>query len=131
MGDRVVLAGRVSHAEVASHLALMDVFVVPRTAEVTCQLVTPLKPFEAMAAGRAVVVSRTEALREMVAEGSTGLTFTPEDAEDLARVIEGLIADPERRLALGRQARDWVREHRTWEANAARYRTLYEELGAA
>ena len=131
VGDRVVLPGRVSHAEVASHLALMDVFVVPRTAEVTCQLVTPLKPFEAMAAGRAVVVSRTEALGEIVAEGSTGLTFTPEDAEDLARVIEGLIADPERRLALGRQARDWVREHRTWEANAARYLELYRELGAA
>jgi glycosyltransferase involved in cell wall biosynthesis len=130
IGDRVVLAGRVAHEAVAAHLALMDVFVVPRTAEVTSQLVTPLKPYEAMAAERAVVVARTEALSEMVDEAHAGLTFTPEDARDLARVLEGLIADPGHRADLGRRAGAWVREHRTWRGNAARYRELYDRLGA-
>ena len=131
VGDRVHFTGSVPHADVAAHLALIDVFVVPRTAEVTCQLVTPLKPYEAMAAGRAVVVSRTEALSEMVLDGETGHTFTPEDAADLAAVAERLIEAPDLRAALGERARDWVRRERSWEANAARYRRLYEELGAA
>jgi glycosyltransferase involved in cell wall biosynthesis len=131
VGDRVHFTGSVAHAEVAAHLALMDVFVVPRTAEVTCQLVTPLKPYEAMAAGRAVIVSRTEALSEMVIEGETGRTFVPEDPADLADVAEQLIADPEGRHALGERARAWVREARSWEANAARYLAVYRELGAA
>jgi glycosyltransferase involved in cell wall biosynthesis len=131
VGDRVVLTGSVPHADVAAHLALIDVFVVPRTREITCQLVTPLKPYEAMAAGRAVVVSRTEALSEMIREGETGLSFAPEDAGDLADVVETLIADPQRRDALGRRAREWVSEHRTWRANAERYLDVYRELGAA
>ena len=131
VGDRVRFTGAVPHADVAAHLALIDVFVVPRTAEVTCQLVTPLKPYEAMAAGRAVVVSRTEALSEMVIEGETGHTFAPEDADDLAAVAERLLGDPVARAALGERGRAWVRRERSWESNAARYRRLYEELGAA
>ncbi|HEX8102550.1 MAG TPA: glycosyltransferase [Solirubrobacteraceae bacterium] len=131
VGDRVTLTGRVDHAAVPAYYALMDVFVVPRTAEITCQLVTPLKPYEAMAAGRAVVVSRTDALAEMVIEGETGATFTPEDAEDLARVIARLDDDPAGRRALGARARAWVSEHRTWAGNAGRYSALYRELGAA
>jgi glycosyltransferase involved in cell wall biosynthesis len=131
VGDRVVLTGRVAHEHVGAHLALMDLFTVPRTAEVTCQLVTPLKPYEAMAAGKAVAVSRTEALTEMVEEGVTGLTFTPEDPEDLARLVERLIADRGEVAALGARARDWVRAQRTWGGNAERYLALYRELGAA
>lgn len=127
--DQVILPGRVDHAEVPDFLAAMDVFVVPRTNEVTSHLVTPLKPYEAMAAGRAVVVSRTAALAEMVLEGQTGLTFTPEDPDDLARVVMRLAADPDERQALGRRAQAWVTEHRTWEANARRYLALYRELG--
>ncbi len=130
VADRVALTGRVEHDAVTRHLALMDLFVVPRTAEVTCQLVTPLKPYEAMAAGKAVAVSRTEALSEMVHEGVTGLTFTPEDPADLARLVERLIDDPPAAGALGEQAREWVGQHRTWTGNAARYRELYSELGA-
>ena len=131
IAGHVTLPGRVDHASVLSYYALIDLFVVPRTAETTCQLVTPLKPYEAMAAGRAVVVSATAALREMVIDGKTGATFAPEDPADLARVIAALDDAPERRLALGRQAREWVSEHRSWRGNADRYLDLYRELGAA
>ena len=130
VADRVLLPGRVAHDEVLGYYALMDVFVVPRTDEPTTQLVTPLKPYEAMACGKAVVVSRTAALQEMIREGETGLSFAPEDAADLALVLERLAADPARRAALGTQAREWVVANRTWAANAARYAALYDELGA-
>lgn len=129
LGNRVIFTGRVPHDEVLRYYGLIDVFVIPRTADRVSQLVTPLKPFEAMATGRAVVVSGVDALREMVIEGETGLTFRPEDPEHLVSVVLPLIAGKERREALGRAARAWVCAHRTWTQNGLRYLELYRELG--
>ena len=92
-------------------------FVVPRTANRVSRLVTPLKPYEAMALERAVVVSDLPALREIVTPGETGLTFRAEDAEDLAEVLGRLLDDPALRARLGRQAREWILAERTWAAN--------------
>jgi glycosyltransferase involved in cell wall biosynthesis len=127
----LLMPGRVAHDEVLGYYSLIDVFVVPRTADRVSQLVTPLKPFEAMALERAVVVSDLPALREIVQPGETGLTFRAEDADDLATVVEGLLDDPSLRERLGRQAREWVLANRTWAANGRRYRDLFEALGAA
>ncbi len=129
--DRVVFTGRVPHADVLRHYSLIDVFVVPRTADRVSRLVTPLKPYEAMAAGRAVVVSGVPALREMVMEGITGLVFPPEDARGLAEVVKPLVRDREVRRTLGASARKWVCENRTWNSNGLLYRDLYCSLGAA
>ncbi len=126
----VTFTGRVEHARVPDLYALMDVFVVPRTAEITSQLVTPLKPYEAMAMERPVVVSATEALLEVVTPGVTGLAFPPEDSEALARRLDELIDDPAGRAELGAAARRWTLEHRTWKQNVDRYRALYAELAA-
>jgi glycosyltransferase involved in cell wall biosynthesis len=127
----VIFAGRVPHADVQRYYSVIDVFVVPRTNDRVSRLVTPLKPFEAMALERAVVVSAVDALLEIVSDGTTGLSFRPEDPIDLADVLEPLLDDPERRADLGRAARAWVAEHRTWRQNGERYRALYERLGAA
>jgi glycosyltransferase involved in cell wall biosynthesis len=127
----VVFTGRVAYADINAYYSLLDVFVVPRRAVGTSQLVTPLKPYEAMAMERAVVVSRVEALADMIIEGETGLSFRPEDPTDLADVLEPLLFDTERREALGRTAGAWVREHRTWRGNAERYLELYRRLGVA
>lgn len=127
----VVFAGRVAYADVNAYYSLLDVFVVPRRQVGIARLVTPLKPFEAMAMERAVVVSGVEALRGMIDEGETGLSFRPEDPTDLADVLEPLLFDPERREALGRAAGAWVREHRTWGRSAERYLELYRSLGVA
>jgi glycosyltransferase involved in cell wall biosynthesis len=126
----VLFTGRVPHGEVQALYSVIDVFVVPRTADRVSQLVTPLKPYEAMALERAVVVSGVDALREIVRDGETGLVFEAESAVDLARVVEPLLTDPERRLALGRAAREWVAANRTWRQNGERYRALYARLGA-
>ncbi|HEY2917092.1 MAG TPA: glycosyltransferase family 4 protein [Candidatus Limnocylindrales bacterium] len=127
----LLMPGRVAHDQVLGYYSLIDVFVVPRTADRVSQLVTPLKPFEAMALERAVVVSDLPALREIVQPGETGLTFRAEDAEDLATIIAGLLDDEALRRRLGQQAREWVLANRTWAANGRRYRELFEGLGAA
>ncbi|HEY0442844.1 MAG TPA: glycosyltransferase family 4 protein, partial [Candidatus Limnocylindrales bacterium] len=126
----VIFTGRVPHERIASYYSVIDVFVVPRTADRVSQLVTPLKPYEAMALERPLVVSGVAALREIVVDGETGLTFRPEDAADLAAVVEPLLEDRGRREALGRAGREWVAANRTWRQNGERYRALYERLGA-
>jgi glycosyltransferase involved in cell wall biosynthesis len=127
----VIFAGRVPHSDVQRYYSVIDVFVVPRTNDRVSRLVTPLKPYEAMALERTVVVSGVDALLEIVSNGETGLSFRPEDSIDLANVVEPLLDDPGQRAALGRAARAWVAEHRTWRQNGQRYRALYERLGAA
>jgi glycosyltransferase involved in cell wall biosynthesis len=128
--ERVAFTGRVPHAEVLSYYGLIDVFVVPRRDDRVAHLVTPLKPLEAMATGRAMVVSGVAALRGMVEEGVTAEVFRPEDVEDLARVAEALVSDPLRRAQLGAAARAWVVEHRGWDRLARSYADLYRRFGA-
>ena len=88
------MPGRVGHDDIQAFYALIDVFVVPRTPDRVSRLVTPLKPLEAMALERCVVVSDVPALRELVIPGETGRTFTAGDPEDLARVLDDLLGDP-------------------------------------
>ena len=125
-----LLPGRVPHAEVRRHLAALDVVVLPRTDSRVCRLVTPLKPYEAMAAGLPVVASRLPALAEVVQDGVTGLLAPPSDPSGLADVLAPLVADPARRRELGSAGREWVRAHATWSRHAQAYRQLYAELGA-
>lgn len=131
VGDRIAFTGRVPHAEILAYHAVIDVFAVPRTAARVCRLVAPLKPVEAMATGRAVVVSRLPALTELVRHGVTGLTVDPEHPGALAEALGGLCEDPDLRRELGRNARTWTAEHRTWRGNGQRYRALYAALGVA
>jgi glycosyltransferase involved in cell wall biosynthesis len=126
----VLFTGRVPHAAVQDYYRLIDVFVVPRTNDRVSQLVTPLKPYEAMAMERALVVSGVPALLEIVDDGRTGRSFTPEDPLSLADVLEPLLDDPDERARLGRAAREWVMANRTWHQNGLRYLDLYRRLGA-
>jgi glycosyltransferase involved in cell wall biosynthesis len=130
LGLDAIFTGRVPMAKVRDYHAVLDVFVVPRTPDRVCQLVTPLKPVEAMASGLPVVVSGVRALREIVQDKVTGLLFPPLDAEALADALQLLLGNPELRRELGANAKQWVARDRTWEHNAARYRDAYARLGA-
>jgi glycosyltransferase involved in cell wall biosynthesis len=110
--------------------ALLDVFVVPRTPDRVCQLVTPLKPVEAMASGLCVVTSEVKALAEIIKPDVTGALTIPEDPAALADTLELLVGSPDIRRKLGDNAREWVARDRTWARNAARYRDAYARLGA-
>ena len=123
-----VFTGRVPSAKVRDYHAVLDVFVVPRTPDRVCQLVTPLKPVEAMASGLPVVVSSVRALAEIVHDRETGFLSPPLDAGELADRLQQLLASPDLRAKLGANARDWVARDRTWAHNAARYREIYGSL---
>ena len=125
----VLLTGRVEHRRIRSYYSILDVFVLPRTNARVCRLVSPLKPYEAMAAERPVLISGTPVLQTVVEDGVTGVTFIPEDPDDLAREMGALLDDPDRRTALGRQARAKVLAEHTWDRNAERYAEVYRALG--
>jgi glycosyltransferase involved in cell wall biosynthesis len=131
VADAISLPGRIPHRAVPAHHRLIDVFVVPRVDTRLAQLVTPLKPLEAMASGRALVVARLDALTETVVDGQTGVAFAPGDAADLASVLERLVLDPFERRRLGEAARSWVERERTLARNGQRYRDLYTRLGVS
>jgi glycosyltransferase involved in cell wall biosynthesis len=130
LGLDAIFPGRVPMSQVRSYHAVLDVFAVPRTPDRVCQLVTPLKPVEAMASGLPVVVSDVSALAEIVQDNVTGIRVPPGDAEALADALARLHASPELRRELGAGARAWVARDRTWERDAERYRDAYARLGA-
>jgi len=128
--EAAIFTGRVPAARVRDFHALLDVFVVPRTPDRVCQLVTPLKPIEAMASGLCVVTSQVKALTEIVKHEVTGMQTVPQDPVSLADRLEHLLYSPDIRRKLGDNAREWAARDRTWTHNAARYRDAYARLGA-
>ncbi|UBH24160.1 glycosyltransferase [Micrococcus porci] len=128
--DRVDLLGRVERARAPLCHQALDVFCVPRRDTSVTRDVTPMKPLEAMASARPVLLSRLPALQELVAEGETGATVPASDPEAWAEAVEALLADPNAAAAMGDRARAWVLAERTWAANARRYTELYARLGA-
>ena len=117
-------------ANVREFHALLDVFVVPRTPDRVCQLVTPLKPVEAMASGLCVLASDVRALAEIIKPDVTGALTIPQDPVALADSLELLVCSPDIRRKLGEGAREWVAADRTWAHNAVRYKDAYARLGA-
>jgi glycosyltransferase involved in cell wall biosynthesis len=128
VGDRVVFTGRVPHDAVRGHYAVLDAFVVPRRDERAARAVTPLKPYEAMAMARPLVVADLPALTEIAAPDERGLAFRVEDAEALAATLERLIDDPALGARIGQAGHDWVVRERSWKANGPRLREVYDEV---
>lgn len=124
----LTMPGRVPHEEVERYLSLVDITPFPRLPLPVCELISPIKPFEAMAMHKAVVVSDVAALTEIVTDGVTGRSFAKGDAADLARVLRELLDDPEQRERLGVAAREWVVAERDWSAISARIDQTYREL---
>lgn len=123
--DRVVFTGKVPHDEVLDYYGLYDAFVIPRVNERAARLVTPLKPFEAMAAGVPLVVSALPALTEITGDGDRGLSFAVGDAEDLVECLEQVRTDPEGARDRVQRALTWVRDERSWRSNGQRYADIY------
>lgn len=126
--DRLIAPGRVDRGLSPDYHRSMDVFVVPRRNSDVTRSVTPLKPVEASASARPVIASDLPALAELVQDGVTGLLVPPEDPEQLAAALSGLLDAPERARAMGEAGRRWAVTERTWAANAARYHELYLSL---
>jgi glycogen(starch) synthase len=124
--DRVVFAGRVAHAEVQRYYELIDVLAYPRLPIRLTELVTPLKPLEAMAQGRMFVASDVGGHRELVRHGETGFLFPAGNAAALEKALDEVLAQRAMWPQIRRQARRFVESERTWAGSVARYREVYQ-----
>jgi glycosyltransferase involved in cell wall biosynthesis len=126
--NRVILTGRVPHDEVEAYYSLVDICPFPRKPWEVCEMVSPLKPFEAMAMEKAVVVSSTHALTEIVDDGKTGLVFQKGNVGSLAATLERLILDATLRGRLARDGRAWALSNRTWREAGKVVATGYQNV---
>jgi glycogen(starch) synthase len=123
--DCVTFTGRVPHAEVQRYYELIDLLVYPRLPIRLTELVTPLKPLEAMAQGRVFVASDVGGHRELVRHGQTGLLCPAGDAAALETALEDALARRAEWPALRAQARRFVEQERTWTHSVGRYAEVY------
>ena len=129
LADRVIFTGRVPQEKVPRYYGLIDLLAYPRLPMRLTDLVTPLKPLEAMAQGLMLVASDVGGHRELIDDGVTGTLFRAGSADALAAAIAGLLAQreaaPESWTARRAAARHWVETERTWAGSVARYRMVY------
>lgn len=128
--DHVIFTGRIPHTEVNRYYDLVDVLVYPRHSIRLTDLVTPLKPLEAMAQGRLLVASDVGGHRELIRDGETGILFRAGDPDDLARSILDLLSAEGSWPALREQARQFVETERSWSLSVARYESVYAGVAA-
>ncbi|HVI09888.1 MAG TPA: glycosyltransferase [Candidatus Binatia bacterium] len=124
--DYVRLLDHVPHEEIGRYYSVVDIAVYPRRSIRLTELVTPLKPLEAMALNKAVLASSVGGIRELVGHERTGLLFQPEDENDFAAQAERLLASPSLRRTLGENGREFVARERSWEMLAQQYERIYE-----
>ena len=129
--DCVIFTGRVPHAEVQRYYELIDLLVYPRLPSRLTNLVTPLKPLEAMAQGRIVVASDVGGHRELIRHGQTGFLCPAGDVAALESAIEDTLARRSEWPAMRAQARRFVEQERTWANSVARYAGVYERALSA
>ncbi|MAA86500.1 MAG: glycosyltransferase, exosortase A system-associated [Haliea sp.] len=126
--DIVILTGRVPHAQVQDYYNLVDIFAYPRLPMRLTELVTPLKPLEAMAQGRLVVASDVGGHKELVRHDDTGMLFAAGDAKALAAAVNGLLARRGDWGEMRDRGRAFVEQERTWTASVRRYAAIYGGL---
>ena len=120
--------GRVPHHEVERYYALADIMAYPRKRSRLTDLVTPLKPLEAMAQDKLVAASDVGGHRELVTHGRTGVLFTPDDPRACANALAGLLEDRGHWPAYRKAGREHVETRHDWAVNAARYQDVYQML---
>ncbi len=131
LGDKVIFTGRVPHGEVNRYYDLVDVLVYARHSMRLTDLVTPLKPLEAMAQGRLFVASDVGGHKELIRNGVTGMLFPAGDAHALASAVMNLLDHPEQWPRLKENGRHFVESERTWKASVSNYIPLYQGLRGA
>jgi glycosyltransferase involved in cell wall biosynthesis len=125
--DHVIFTGNVDHGLITDYYAIIDLFIVPRRRDYAADLVTPLKPYEAMAMKIPLLVSDRPALKEIIGD-DRGFSFETENIEDLAGAVDECLSNPSECSKRSRHAHSWLLENRTWDLNAEVYKDLYRRV---
>lgn len=124
----VHFTGRVPHSDMTRYYGAMDVMVYPRVKRRLTDLVTPLKPLEAMAMGKLVVASDVGGHRELIRDGHNGHLFSAGSDEGLAQCLIKLLQAPASWNEVITNGHAYVESERTWQASVARYRAVYDTV---
>jgi glycogen(starch) synthase len=119
--------GRIPHDSIRRYYSVMDVLVYPRLRSNVTERVTPLKPLEAMAQEKAVLVSDVGGLLELVSDGNTGLVFKAEEISDFCDKAKTLCEHVSLRRELGVRARADMIQNWSWEMIARKYERIYAQ----
>jgi PEP-CTERM/exosortase A-associated glycosyltransferase len=122
----VQVLGRVSHDEIERYYSVVDVLVYPRHSIRLTELVTPLKPLEAMALGKAILCSDVGGIRELIESGQTGLLYRADNVEDFCAQGKRLMENETMRRQLGARAREVALREKDWKTLAQRYFAIYD-----
>ena len=128
--DKVIFTGRVPHDQVQRYYNLIDILIYPRLPMRLTDLVTPLKPLEAMAQGRLIIASDVGGHRELIQDGKTGILFKAGDPDALASKVLDLLSSANSWPGLRAAARAFVETQRNWPISVARYRGIYGRLAS-
>ncbi|MBE0469760.1 MAG: glycosyltransferase, exosortase A system-associated [Methyloprofundus sp.] len=124
----VIFTGRVPHDQVQDYYNLVDIFVYPRLAMRLTELVTPLKPLEAMAQGRLVIASDVGGHKELIKDQENGVLFKANDADSLAACVLNLLAHSQSWPAMRQAGRQYVEQERNWVKSVSNYQQVYLPL---
>ena len=130
MEKSFIMTGRVPHKDVESYYSLIDICPFPRRPLPVCEMVSPLKPFEALAMQKSILVSNVAAMAEIIDDGITGLHYEKGDLDDLEEKLTRLISNERLRKALSEAGLHWVRKNRSWNELGRLVGGIYQELGA-
>ncbi len=126
--DVVLFTGRVSHDQVDDYYNLVDIFVYPRMNMRLTDLVTPLKPLEAMAQGKLVLASDVGGHKELIREGYNGSMFAAGSLDSLVHAVLNMIGRKEQWGKLRANGRAFVEQERNWQVSVAKYKKIYQKL---
>jgi len=126
--QQVIFTGRIRHERVQDYYKQVDIFIYPRLSMRLTELVTPLKPLEAMAQGRLVVASDVGGHKELIQEGVTGCLFKAGDKNALANTVHNLLEAPESWDTMRKAGRLFVEEQRNWPRSVSCYKNIYTRL---
>jgi glycogen(starch) synthase len=125
LAQHVIFTGRVPHAEVNRYYDLIDMLAYPRHSMRLTELVTPLKPLEAMAQGHLFVASDVGGHKELITDGHNGVLFKAGSADDLADKAVAVLKRADGGQALRQAGRAFVEHERNWQRSVSVYRRIY------
>ncbi len=126
--DKVIFTGRVPHSEVDDYYSLVDLLVYPRKSMRLTELVTPLKPLEAMAQGKVVLASDVGGHHELISDSENGFLFRANDVNHLAQRTVELLSDEQLKQSVIKNGRNYVENVRSWKNSVSNYLPLYRSL---
>ena len=122
--------GRIPHERIPGIYALIDILAYPRYSMRLTDLVTPLKPLEAMAMGKPLVASDVGGHKELIRDGENGVLFEAGNEQGLAEALQRYLNEGTLMQQISQQASKWVVEHHSWSKTTSVYKDIYHSISS-